>query len=126
MTSAPGGAAVTGLPGVPARSKRDMRLAWICVGLILPAFLAGMLIGEGVASLQGFDPAGELLPPMGPMLVAVIPAVMVTIAPAVAAVVFGLRARRAGDRAGLIAALIGILVVTYVMITNAVSWILRA
>ena len=124
--ASPGGAALTGVPSVPPRGKRDMRWAWICAVLILPAFLAGMLIGEWLISLQGFDPGGELVPPTGPMLVAAIPAVLVTIAPAVAAVVFGLRARRAGVSAGIVAALIGIMVVAYVTITNVLSWILRS
>jgi hypothetical protein len=118
--------AVTAEPGVSARGNLDARWAWICLVFVPPAFLAGMLIGEGLISLQGFDPAGVPVPPSGPVLLAAIPGVLVIVAPAVVALVFGLRANRAGVRRGLVPAVIGIVVVGYVVITNVLSWILRS
>lgn len=77
--------------GDPAKGKRLLRLAWISVALILVTFVAAMLIGEGLISLQGYESGADQLPPLGVTLLAAIPAGLVMSTPAVAAVVFGFR-----------------------------------
>lgn len=109
----------------PTKGKRLLRVAWISVALIPVAFVAAMLIGEGLISLQGYESGADQFPPLGVTLLAAIPAGLVMSTPAVAAVVFGFRARRHGASTGIIPAVIGILVVAYGILANSLPRILR-
>jgi hypothetical protein len=90
--------------GAARRGRRALRLAWVSVALIPVGFVAAMFIGEGLLSAQGFESEAEEFPPLGVTLRAAVPAGLVMIAPALAAVVFGFRAaqprRRHGRRSG--------------------------
>ena len=66
---------------------------------------------------------GRTVPPLGVTLHAAIPA-LVMIAPAVAAVVLGFRARRHGAAPGNIPAVIGIVVVVYGIAANLLQRLL--
>lgn len=91
-------------PSKPA--QHDLRNAWIAVALLPVAFLVAMFVGEGLISALGYD-TGESVP-VRPALLASIPALLVLIAPGVAAVVYGSRAHRtAGRTAAVVAAWIG-------------------
>ena len=46
----------------PAKGKRLLRLAWISVALMPVAFVAAMLIGEGLISLQGYKSGADQFP----------------------------------------------------------------
>jgi hypothetical protein len=59
--------------GAPATGKRLLRFAWISVALIPVAFVAAMLIGEGLISLQGNESGADQFPPFGVTLLAAIP-----------------------------------------------------
>ena len=67
---------------------------------------------------------GRTVPPLGVTLHAAIPAGLVMIAPAVAAVVLGFRARRHGAAPGNIPAVIGIVVVVYGIAANLLQRLL--
>ena len=83
-----------------------------------------MFIGEGLISLQGFESGTDEFPPLGVTLLAAIPAGLVMIAPAVAAVVLGFAARRHGAAPGIIPAVIGIVVVAYGILANSLPRLL--
>lgn len=115
VTGSSGGAAGAG--------SRHLQRAWICVALIPVAFIAAMLIGEGLLALQGFESGPEGFPPLVAVLVAAIPAGLVMVAPAIAAVVFGFRARRRGA-GGLVPAVVGIIAIAYAILANTVPLLL--
>ena len=110
--------------GAAPDGRRPLKFAWISVALIPVAFIAAMFIGEGLLTLQGFDPEAEEFPPLGVALRAAIPAGLVMIAPAVAAVVFGFRARKRGAGTGIVPAVIGIVVIAYGLVANTLPWLL--
>ncbi|HET9647154.1 MAG TPA: hypothetical protein VFP34_02865 [Microlunatus sp.] len=83
------------------------------------AFAAGMVVGEGLITLQGYDAAA--VPPIGARLLAAVPALLITVAPGIAAIVLGLRASRAGRRSGRIAAIVGLVIVVVVLGTNLLA-----
>jgi hypothetical protein len=69
-------------------------MAWVSVVAIPLAFVAAILVGEGLLSIQGYDSGGEESPPIGATLLSAIPAIVIMIAPAISAISFGLLARR--------------------------------
>jgi hypothetical protein len=70
----------TGLRVGPSKpAEHDLRKAWIAVALLPVAFVVAMFVGEGLISALGYD-SGESVP-VGPALLASIPALLVLIAP---------------------------------------------
>jgi len=106
------------LPG-----RRLLRWAWIAVAAIPVAFMAGMVIGEGLLALQGYD-SGDPLPP-GVIVSAAGPALLLILAPELAAAVLGFRARGRGEASGIIPAVIGIVAAAFTLITNTLPLLLR-
>lgn len=109
--------------GGPLRGRRLLRLAWIAVAVIPVAFLAGMVIGEGLLALQGYDSGDSV--PLGPIAGAAGPALLVILAPEVAAAVLGFKARGLGERKGTIPAVIGIAAAGFTIITNLLPLLFR-
>jgi hypothetical protein len=91
----------------PSKSaEHDLRKAWIAVALLPVAFVVAMFVGEGLISALGYESSEAV--PVGPALLASIPALLVLIAPGIAAVFYGSRAYRAAGRtAAVVAAWIG-------------------
>ena len=93
--------------------------------VLLPVgFVGGMLLGDALVSAQGVEVGSEELPPLRVALLAGLPALVIVLAPAVMAIVLGLRARHQGASTGWIPALIGALVVVYAVLANSVSLVL--
>ncbi|MFF1381951.1 hypothetical protein ACFVWT_00140 [Arthrobacter sp. NPDC058288] len=103
--------------------RRLLRWAWIAVAAIPVAFVAGMAIGEGLISLQGYN-GGDAVPP-GVVALAAGPALLVVLAPEVAAAVLGFRARARGEARGLIPAVIGVVAAAFTILTNTLPLLLR-
>lgn len=101
------------------RGRRALWLAWLSVALFPLAFAVGMVVGEGLITLQGYDAAA--VPPIGARLLAAVPALLITVAPGIGAIVLGLRAFRAGRRPGRIAAAVGLLIVVAVVGINLLA-----
>lgn len=106
------------LPG-----RRLLRWAWIAVAAIPVAFVAGMVIGEGMLTLQGYG-GGDPLPP-GVIVIAAGPALLLILAPELAAAVLGFRARGRGEASGIIPAVMGIVAAAFTIITNTLPLLLR-
>src|SRR5512132_3580230 len=104
-----GSAAPVPVGAVAVRARRSLRLAWISVAVLPLAFVGAMLIGDGLLTLQGYQ-SGDSEIPIGVVLRAGVPAVLVLIAPTIPAIWFGLRARQLGIPAGVVPALVGLVV----------------
>lgn len=124
MPSMRGSSGVGSGTAVPVRARRLLRAAWISVALIPVGFVAGMLVGEGLLSMQGYESGAESLPPIGVVLVAAVPAMLILVAPAVAAIVFGFAARKLGSRNGVTPAAIGIVAAAYAVLANVLPLML--
>lgn len=117
MTAA-GTSAGTPADMAPREGRRALIAAWISVALLPVSFVAAMVQGDALLSLQGYDSgSAELIPPAGVAL-AGIPAVLVLIGPTIPAMVFGCRARRLGMRAGILPSVIGATALVYALLTN--------
>jgi hypothetical protein len=111
-------------PPPTARARRDRRLAWVSVALIVPAIVLATFLAGGILALQGYtgDP-GESVP-IGPTLLAAVPAMLVVLLTAGAAVWFGVRARRGGATGGWIPALIGGAVGGWFLLANLLALVI--
>ena len=85
-------------PGTAAR-------AWIAIGLIPVFFFIAMGVGEGLMSLLGYPVGGAA--PAWVTVVTDLAATVTVLLPCLAAVFFGRRAGKAGDRRGLLPAVLG-------------------
>ena len=56
MTSMPRSPATGSTGGADLEGRRLLQFAWISVALTPVAFVAAMVIGEGLLTLQGYDP----------------------------------------------------------------------
>ncbi len=106
-----------------APSDRDVRAAWWCVALALPAVVVGFAAGEGVASALGYHGTG--LPPwwVGAMALAVgvLPVAVLT-------VIAWRRHRRAlarGEDRTTVPSYLLLLLTTGLVVVNAFSWMMR-
>ncbi|MBC7442714.1 MAG: hypothetical protein H7311_09375 [Ramlibacter sp.] len=102
----------------PVEGRRLVRSAWICVAVLPVSFVAAMVLGEALLGLQGHDSGSESPIPIGVVLLAGIPAVLVLVAPTVPAIWFGFRARLLGAPSGLVPAAIGATVLGFGLLMN--------
>jgi uncharacterized membrane protein len=93
--------------GSSKHADHDLRTAWVAVALLPVALVLAMVVGEGLISALGYQSGGEEPVPVGPALLAGVPALLILIAPGVAAVHYGRRAYRAGRRDANVPAWIG-------------------
>ena len=124
MTSMQRSPATGSTRGAVPPGRRPLTFAWISVALIPVAFIAAMFIGEGLFAVQGYEPEPDAFPPLGVAVRAALPAGLVMIAPAIAAVVFGFRAHRHGTTNGIVPGVIGVVVVAYGVLANTLPWLL--
>lgn len=108
----------TAEPSSDTAARRAVRNAWISVAAIPVAFIVAFVVGEGLASLLGYEGGTTDLAPPGVMLGAGLPALLVMIAPTIPAMVFGFRAWRLGRTEGLIAAIIAIIAAAWAIVGN--------
>lgn len=108
----------TAAPSSDEAARRAVRNAWISVIAIPVAFIAAIVIGSGLAGLLGYDSGSGERAPVGVLLGAGLPAVLVMLAPTIPAMVFGFRATRLGRTEGLIAAIIGIIAAAWAIVSN--------
>lgn len=94
----------------PEPTVRDsnlwLRRAWVGVALVPVFFFVAFAVGEGVYALMGYKPENADAP-VWAVVVASALVVVVVLIPCVAAVYFGRRATKAGDRRGMYPAVIG-------------------
>lgn len=87
--------------------RRALRYSWASVGLIPFSFVAAMVLGDWLVTVQGYQSGSEELLPLSVVALAGIPAMLVLIAPAISAVLFSIKAVRMGTRNGRVPGVIG-------------------
>jgi hypothetical protein len=107
-------------PAGPA--DRDLRRSWTGVALVPVAFVLAVLVGEGLLSALEYDP-GTRVVPVGAVLLAGVPAVLILVAPGLAAAFYGRRAYRAGCVRGAVPAWIGATTVVLALAVNVAALI---
>jgi hypothetical protein len=111
-----------------ARDGVQVRRAWIAVALIPVFFVLAFAVGQALYSVFGYLPEDNDAP-LWVDLASAIPTLAICLVPCVAAVLYGRRADRAGDRRALAAVVIGALAglgLTVLTIVTTVADALRA
>lgn len=107
----------------PVGAGPQGRRAWIAVALIPVAFVLAMVVGEGLVSALGYRGVDE--PPWWVVGVVGGSMTLMILAPALAALVYGRRARREGYGPGLVTERIGIVMAVYVVLTSLAGVVRR-
>lgn len=100
------------------QGRHTLRAAWIWVASLPVAFVLAMVTGEGLISALGYESGGDTAVPLGPALVAGVPAMLLVVVPALLAYRAGMKARREGDERGTVPATIGGVVGAMFLVTN--------
>jgi fatty acid desaturase len=87
------------------RAPKAVARAWIAIALIPVFFFIAMAVGEGLMSLLGYPSGGAA--PAWVTVVTDVAATVTVLLPCLAAVFFGRRAYKAGDRRGVLPAVLG-------------------
>ena len=141
--------------GLSRHADRDLRRAWVAVGLLPVGFVLAMVVGEGLRgprtatfphqhepaqvrqvrpgkvvergpliSAMGYQSGGEEPIPVGPTLVAGVPALLILVVPGMAAVYIGRRAAHGGRAAAMVLAWIGGVAAVAVVTQNLLALLL--
>lgn len=81
--------------------------AWVCVGLIPVALAIAMVVSDGILTLLGYETGDPTKAPLGPAILAGLPALLVMLSPGVLAVWLGSRALDDGDDRAIVPLSIG-------------------
>jgi len=92
-------------PGAPA-ATRLVRTGWVMVALLPVAFVAASVLGDWLLSRQGHD-SGDPDLPLGVVLRAGLPALLLVLTPLGLTVWCGWRVRGRGDRRGIALMVVG-------------------
>ena len=98
-------------------------MAWVSVASLPIAFVMAMLTGEGLLAMMGYGSGDGTMVPIGVVLIAGVPALLLLVAPAVTAVLCGRRAVRAGRTAGRVPATIGGAIGLLALILNVLPFV---
>jgi hypothetical protein len=109
--------------GPSKHADRDPRRAWVAVALLPVALVLAMVVGEGLISVLGYQSGSQEPVPVGPALLAGVPALLILIAPGLAAVHYGRRGRRAGRREAIVPAWIGGVTAVVVVAQNVLAFL---
>ena len=99
------------------RDGRSVTRAWVSLAVVPLFFILAMAVGYGIYALLGYQPENADAP-FWANLVASVPALVLLVAPCAAAVFYGWRANRAGDRRALAPLVIaGLIAVWFTVLT---------
>ena len=104
----------------PSDSGRWLGRAWTAVVLVPVFFFIGFAIGEGMYALMGYEPANADAP-VWVDLVALAPVIVVVLIPCAAAVFFGRRTTKGGDRRGMVPLVMGVIAGVGLLVLTIVS-----
>lgn len=102
---------------------RHVRRAWLSLALLPVGLVGAFAVGEGLVTLLGAEPHGDEVPPLWVALVAFTPAFAVFAVPAVLAWHQARLGAAAGDRRGVVPAVVATVVMAWFLLTNAVSYV---
>lgn len=104
----------------PSDSGPWLGRAWTAVALVPVFFFIGFAVGEGLYALLGYKPE-DADAPLWVNLVALAPVVVVVLIPCVAAVFFGRRTTKSGDRRGMVPLVLGAVAGVGLLVLTIVS-----
>ena len=104
-------------------SRYTRRAWWSLLGFV-PTFVLAFVIGEGLISAFGYPSGGDEQAPWWAVLIAVIPALVVFVLPAVFAVHFGRRAVALGDPRGQVPMIVAVVGAASFTLMNGLSGLL--
>lgn len=102
-----------------------LRWGWVSVAVIPVGFALGMLVGEGLLALEGYGSGSEQSIPVGPLLVAAVPALAVLVAPGVLAAWFGARALAEDEARGAWPLAIGLVAAAGSVLLNVLGYVVN-
>ncbi len=111
------------VPAPPVHSK-DVVRAWVSVALLPVGLVLAFVVGEGLTTLLGHRAGSGELAPLWIVLLAGVPATIVALVPAGLAVGYGVRARRAKDRRGVVPEVVGCAIAVCLVGLNVMSYVL--
>jgi hypothetical protein len=106
----------------PHPAGRALRSAWWSLALLPAGFLVATLTGQGLLALLGYDLTTDRVP-ADIALLAGIPALAVLLAPPAAAIGFGRRAARAGDRRGRVPVVLATVLAVGLLVVNLAAYL---
>jgi hypothetical protein len=105
------------------RGRRDYHGAWWSLALYIPFGIAAFLIGEGLASLYGYDGIADDQAPTWLVLAAGYPALLVFVVPAFVTTHFARRAMREGIGAARLPLVLAWIVALGFTVQNVVAYL---
>ena len=105
------------------RTDRRVRAAWISVALVPVGFALAFFVGEGLLTAQGYDSTDTSIP-VGAVVLAAVPALVVMLAPCAAAFALGWGVRDADPR-GRTPAVVGATLGAVFVVLNLAGLIAR-
>ena len=90
-------------------SRTPLGRAWVSIALVPVFFLISFVVQTVIYALTGHDPSTGDVPPLWANLAAGIPGLAILLVPCIGGVVYGRQAVRAGVRAGLVPAVVGVI-----------------
>ena len=106
------------------RNIRWVRAAWVSVALVPVGVVLSFFVGEGLLTAQGYESSDSAIP-VGVVLLAALPAVLVMLLPCLAAFGFGWRVRHEDPR-GRVPAVVGLALGVAFLAINLVGLLGRA
>ena len=110
-------------PDARVDGRHPTRRAWWSLLGFAPSFVLAFVIGEGLISALGYPSGDAATPPWWAILLAVVPALVVFVLPAVLSVHFGRQALAQGDRNARVPMVLGVVVAAGFVLLNVVSGI---
>lgn len=104
-------------------SRYTRRAWWSLVGFV-PSFVLAFVIGEGLISALGYPSGGDEQAPWWAALIAVVPALVVFVLPAVFAIHFGRRAVALGEAGGRAPMIVAVVLAAGFVFMNGLSGLL--
>lgn len=101
------------------------RRAWLSILGFVPSLALAFVVGEGLLTAMGYEVGGDQ-PPWTVAVAASVPALLVFALPAVAAVLFGRQALRAGDRRARVPMTIAVTVAVGFVLLNGLAALVGA
>lgn len=99
------------------RDGRSVTRAWVSLAVVPLFFILAMAVGYGIYALLGYQPENADAP-FWANVAAGVPALLLLVAPCAAAMFYGWRANRVGDRRALVPLVIaGLIAVWFTVLT---------
>jgi hypothetical protein len=119
----------SGRDGIPPTEQKQRprltRRAWWAFAFLPVSFVVATLLGGWLIAVQGYDPDAEGSLPLRVIAIAGIPASLVLLAPAIAAVLLGRSGMRQGEPTARNPAIVGVVLIGLVLFQGILTLVAR-